>query len=98
MQVLTELTLIFIRFKLLQANLRYGNGGTLSAGAGRHLASLRHCVGLSWLTECLTGTFWLTDRDAGTKPLKPGLSRLKRDVWYAYVIVTVLRPFDLVQL
>jgi len=26
----------------------------------------------------------LTDRDAGTKPLKPGLSRLKRDVWYAY--------------
>jgi len=23
----------------------------------------------------------LTDRDAGTKPLKPGLSRLKRDVW-----------------
>jgi len=25
----------------------------------------------------------LTDRDAGTKPLKPGLSRLKRDVWYA---------------
>jgi len=26
-------------------------------------------VRLCWLTECLTGTFWLTDRDAGTKPL-----------------------------
>ena len=51
---------------------------------GRHVASRRHCVGLSWLTECLTGTFWLTVLDAGTKPLKPGLSRLKRDVWYAY--------------
>jgi len=36
---------------------------------GRHLALLRHCVGLSWLTECLTGTFWLTDQNAGTKPL-----------------------------
>ena len=47
------------------------------------LTSLRHCVGLSWLTEYLTGTLWLTDRGAGTKPLKPGLSRLKRDVWYA---------------
>jgi len=56
-------------------------GDTSLAGPGWHLASLRHCVGLSWLTECLTGTFWLTDRDAGTKPLKPGLSRLKRDVW-----------------
>ena len=31
---------------------------------------------LYWLTECQTGTFWLTDRDAGTKPLKPGLSWL----------------------
>jgi len=37
-------------------------------------------VGLRWLTECVTGTFLLTDRD---KVLKPGLSRLKRDVWYA---------------
>jgi len=46
---------------------------------GRHLALLRHCVGLSWLTECLTGTFWLTDQNAGTKP--PGLSRRKQDVW-----------------
>jgi len=26
-----------------------------------------------WLTECQTGTFWWTDRDAGTKPLKPEL-------------------------
>jgi len=26
-------------------------------------------VSLCWLTECLTGTFWLTDRDTGTKPL-----------------------------
>jgi len=43
----------------------------------------RHGVGLSWLTECLTGKFWLTVRVAGTKPLKPGPSRLKRDVWYA---------------
>jgi len=42
-------------------------------------------VGLCWLTECQTGTFWLTDRDAGTKPIKPGLSLLKRDVWYAYL-------------
>jgi len=25
--------------------------------------------GLCWLTECLTGTFRLTTRDAGTKPL-----------------------------
>jgi len=73
--------------------LRCGKGGTLLADPGRHLASLRHCVGLSWLTECLTGTFWLTDREAGTKPSNPGLaktghmaclSRLKRDVWYAY--------------
>jgi len=63
--------------------LRRGKGGTLLAGPGRHLASRRNCVGLSWLTECVTGTSWLTDRDAGTKPLKPGLSRLNRDVWYA---------------
>ena len=48
----------------------------LLAGPGRHLASLRHCVGLSWLTECLTGTVWLVDRDAGAKLLKPGLSQL----------------------
>jgi len=26
-------------------------------------------VGLCWLTECQTGTFSMTDRDAGTKPL-----------------------------
>jgi len=39
-------------------------------------------VWLCWLTECLTGTFWLTDRD---KAFKPGLNRLKRDVWYAYL-------------
>jgi len=26
-------------------------------------------VGLCWLTQCLTGTFWLTDQDAKTKPL-----------------------------
>jgi len=85
-QVLTELTLIFIHFKLLQANLRGGKGSTLLAGHGGHLASLRHCVGLSWLDyPCLTGTFCLTDRDAGTKPSKPGLSRLKRDLWYAYL-------------
>jgi len=25
-------------------------------------------VRLRWLTECVTGTFWLTDQDAGTKP------------------------------
>jgi len=25
-------------------------------------------VGLCWLTECVNGTFWLTDQDAGTKP------------------------------
>jgi len=25
-------------------------------------------VGLCLLTECLTGTCWLTDRDTGTKP------------------------------
>jgi len=25
-------------------------------------------VGLCWLTECVTGTFWLTDREAGSKP------------------------------
>jgi len=31
-----------------------------------------------------TGTLWLIDRGVGTKPLKLGLSRLKRDVWYAY--------------
>jgi len=36
--------------------MRCGNGGTLLARPGRHLASLRHYVGLSWLTECLTGT------------------------------------------
>jgi len=46
------------------------------AGPGRHLASLRHCVGLSWLAECLTGTFWLTDRDkalkTGTVPAETG--------------------------
>jgi len=30
-------------------------------------------VGLSWLTKCLTWTFWLTG-GAGTKPSKPGLS------------------------
>jgi len=28
-------------------------------------------VGLYWLSECLTGTFWLTDRDAGAKTLNP---------------------------
>ena len=43
---------------------------------GRNLASLRHCVGLSWLTECLTETFRLTDRDKalkiGTVPAKTG--------------------------
>jgi len=43
---------------------------------GRHLATLRHCVGLSWLTECLPGTFWLTDRDkaleTGSAPAKTG--------------------------
>jgi len=64
--------------------LRCGNGGTLLAGSGQHLALLRHCVGLSWLTECLTGTFWLTGQDVGTKPLKPRLSQLKWDVWCAY--------------
>jgi len=37
-------------------------------------------VGLYWLT----GSFWWTDGDAGTKPFKPAMSRLKRDVWYAY--------------
>jgi len=63
--------------------LRCGNGGTLLTDPGPHLSSLRHCVEISWLTECLTGTFWLTDRDAGTKPSKLGLSRLKRGVWYA---------------
>jgi len=68
--------------------LRCGKGGTLLTGPGRHLASLRHCAGLSWLIECLTGTFWLTDRDAGTKPSKPGLSRLKRNVWYAYQFIS----------
>jgi len=26
-------------------------------------------VGLCCLTECITGTFWLTNRDVGTKPL-----------------------------
>jgi len=52
----------------LQANLRGGKGGTLFAGPGRHFASLCHCVRLSWLTECLTGTFWLTDRDGGQSP------------------------------
>jgi len=26
-------------------------------------------VSLCWLTKCVTGTFWLTDRDAETKPL-----------------------------
>jgi len=75
-QVLTELTLIFIDFELIQVNLRCGKGGTLLAGPGRHLASLRHCVGLSWLTEWLTGTFWLTGRDktlkTGTVPAKTG--------------------------
>ena len=25
-------------------------------------------VGPCWLAECVTGTFWLTDRDSGTKP------------------------------
>jgi len=25
-------------------------------------------VELCWLIQCVTGTFWLTDRDAGTKP------------------------------
>jgi len=69
---------------LSKANLTCGKGSTLLAGPGWHLASLRHCVGLSGLTECLTGTFLLTDRDAGTKTSKPGLFRLKRDVWYAY--------------
>jgi len=36
-------------------------------------------VGLSWLTECLTGTFWLTDRD---KALKTGtiLAKTRRMV------------------
>jgi len=56
--------------------LRCGKGGTLLFGPGRHLASLRHCVGLSWLTECPTGTIWLTDRDkalkTGTVPAKTG--------------------------
>jgi len=74
-QVLTELTLIFIHFKLLQANLKCGKGVSLLAGPGRHLASLRHCVGLSWLTECLTGTFWLTDRD---KAVKTGIVPAKK--------------------
>jgi len=41
------------------------------------------------LNECKTGTFWLTDRDAGTEPFKPGLSRLKRDVWYAYICISI---------
>jgi len=59
--------------------VRCGKGGTLLAGPWRHLVSLRHCVGLSWLTECLTGTVWLTDWDAGRKSSKPVL-----DVWYAY--------------
>jgi len=27
------------------------------------------CSTIYWMTECLTGTFWLTDRDACTKPL-----------------------------
>jgi len=65
--------------------LKFGKGGTLLAGSGRQLASLRHNVGLSWLAECLSGTFWLTDLDAGTKPSKPGLYLLKRDIWYVYV-------------
>jgi len=38
-------------------------------------------VWLCWLTECVTGTFSLTDRD---KAWKAGLSRLKRHAWYAY--------------
>jgi len=49
--------------------LRCGKDGAVLARPGWHLASLRHCVGLSCLTECLTGTFWLTDRD---KALKTG--------------------------
>ena len=61
---------------------------------GWHLASLFHCRGLSWLTECLTGTFWLTDRDARTMPSKPGLSRLKRAVWYAYLKEMSILPLQ----
>jgi len=34
----------------------------LLARPGRHLA-------VSWLTECLTGTFWLTYQDTGTRAL-----------------------------
>jgi len=52
----------------LQANLRCAKGGSLLGSPGRHLASLRHCVGLSWLTECLTETFLFPNRDARTKP------------------------------
>jgi len=47
--------------------LRCGKGSPLLAGPGWHFASLRQYVGLSWLIECLTGTFWLADRDKALK-------------------------------
>jgi len=37
---------------------------------------------MAMLAESQTETSWVTDRD---KALKPGLSLLKRDVWYAYI-------------
>ena len=43
-------------------------------------------LGAYWLNECLTGTFWMTDRD---KVFKPGLSWLKRDVAYSMVCLAI---------
>jgi len=44
-------------------------------------------VGLFWLNECPIGIFSLTDRD---KALKPGLPRLKRDVWLVCLLRTAV--------
>jgi len=59
-----------------------------------HLASWHHCVELSWLTECLTGTFWLTDLDkafkTGTVPAKTGrMVCLGTRVWESLLTGTV---------
>ena len=46
-----------------------------------------------WLTECQTGAFWLTDRDAGTKPLNqdcPGWNGTYGMPNYAYSSTRIL--------
>ena len=38
------------------------------------------CSTIYWMTECPTETFWLTDQDAGTKPLNRNSAKTGRMV------------------